>query len=191
MQLTNKDVAGIPRTPWFPSNMKPARPGVYQVRPLNAVGERFALWTGEYWSVSSISADRARRFRIRSSHQHRVWRGLARDPHAEGQHRKERGIARALEHAGDDWKHAALNKVREWAAGPGRRCKGGAFAFEDVRAWAIEQELAPPPDHHAWGGIALAATRLGLIVFTGQYRPAAAPRTHGHCVRLYTVGGSA
>ncbi|MEY9435547.1 hypothetical protein [Bradyrhizobium elkanii] len=109
----------------------------------------------------------------------------------EGQRRKDRGIKRAIDHASDEWRVAALNMVRAWAAGPGRRRKVGVFAFETVREWALERGLPPPPDHHAWGGIAQYACRLGIIKFTGKYVPAASPRTHGHAVRLYTVGGSA
>ena len=100
---------------------------------------------------------------------------------------KERGMALALDHAGDVWKHAALLKVREWSAGPGRRIVGGLFAFEDVREWATEQGLAPPPSSKAWGGIAQAAVRAGIIKPLKKYRPATSPATHGHPVRLYRV----
>lgn len=108
----------------------------------------------------------------------------------EGQRRKEQGIQQVLDNAGEEWRAAALNKVREWAAGPGRRCVEGVFAFEEVRAWALENGLPAPHSHNAWGGVAQYACRLGIIKFTGQYGPASSPRTHGHAVRLYTVGGA-
>lgn len=188
MKLTNKQVAGIPRTPWFPGDVKPARVGVYQtrIRRGNRYHDVFQCWDGKVWGAYDTSAARAACLSgFRSIYQNLQWRGLARDPYAEGQHRKERGIKRALAHAGDGWKHEALNKAREWSAKPENRV--GTFAFEDVRAWMLENGLEPPPHHNAWGALAQAAQKAGIIVPTGKFRAAVSPATHRHPVRLYKV----
>lgn len=108
----------------------------------------------------------------------------------EGQTLKERGIALALDHAGDRWRDSALEKVREFCASPRPLIYGGIFAFEDIRGWALDQGLAAPPSSKAWGGIAQAAVNAGVLRFTGQYKAAKSPQTHGHPVKLYCVGNA-
>lgn len=178
MQLSNEQVRGIPLTDWFPPEVKPVRVGWYQRKyDLEEEREFPDYWDGADWFVASKGGE----IICKSASTH-PWRGLSRNPKLEGRRRAEKGIAQALDHAGD-WKHDAMNKLREFVA---KRIKI-LFAFEDFRAWALENGLANPPHSNAWGGIAQHAMHLGIIKFTGKYRPAVSPLTHGHCVRLYSV----
>lgn len=185
MELSMKDVAGIPLTPWFPSSIKPARAGVYERKTPFGV-TFYSLWNGHHWCLGGVTPTRAAGYRCKSNDQHRPWRGLARDPMLEGSHRADKGRARALEHAGDDWKHAALAKLREFVA----QRHGNLFAFETARNWCLTNGLAAPPHPNAWGAIAKSAMAAGIFHPTGEFRPAISPRTHGHPVRLLTKGAA-
>lgn len=73
-------------TPWFPGDVKPARPGVYQrsldpcapihVAPLAC----YCMWDGKFWMVYENTPEEAAECRIRSAYQHEWWRGLAEQP---------------------------------------------------------------------------------------------------------------
>lgn len=68
-------------TPWFPGDVKPARPGVYQTRDGKDVCYQF--WTGEQWNMATTSAEYAADFQQdgdRSHFQNDPWRGLAEKP---------------------------------------------------------------------------------------------------------------
>lgn len=183
-----KQIAEIPRSPWFPGDVKPVRKGVYQTLPAGFANAWpvYQHWDGECWGAFDGDVARAARFAgIRSNSQSHAWRGLARDPYAEGKRRKDEGIKQALENESEHWQVAALTKIREWAAKPENR--KGEFAFEDIRAWVLETGLGQPHDHHVWGALARAAIAAGIIVPTGKYRAAVSPATHAHPVRLYRV----
>lgn len=68
-------------TPWFPGDVKPAHPGVYQrFFPHRAM---FAEWTGCQWLLASSSPRAAKRRKLASGQQDTVrWRGLVRNPKA-------------------------------------------------------------------------------------------------------------
>lgn len=69
-------------TAWFPADLTPARPGVYE-RQVNLAP--FSYWDGARWGMSSQTAINAllnRRFL--SNWQDARWRGLAAPPDAEG-----------------------------------------------------------------------------------------------------------
>lgn len=70
-------------TPWFPGDVKPARPGVYKrKRPvgLRAFG-CFSYWDGRRWRMSSSSLKEAGTLpRTPSLFQQLPWRGLTQDP---------------------------------------------------------------------------------------------------------------
>lgn len=77
----------------------------------------------------------------------------------------ERGVAgaeRAAARAGDEWKAEALAAFVEYAK------THAAFTTEDVRAACAW--VSSPPDARAWGQVALAATRQGVVVPEGWAR---------------------
>lgn len=52
------------------------------------------------------------------------------------------------------------------------------FMTEDVRVWAEDGGLPPPPDRRAWGAVASAVKKAGLIKSNG-YAPQKSPNSHG------------
>lgn len=86
---------------------------------------------------------------------------------------------------GQPWADAAIQAMRVFVA---RHAKP-RFAIEDFRQWAMMGgEIDPPHHHNAWGAITSHAERLGLIRWTGKYRPARSAATHAHPVRVYVRG---
>lgn len=80
--------------------------------------------------------------------------------------RADDGIARARKHADavrKNWTDRAVDTLRAWAAGRGE------FLFEDFRAAGL---VSDPPDYHAWGAVTRTAARRGVIVATGNCKPA-------------------
>lgn len=71
-------------TPWFPPNVKPARPGVYEVRLRKASpGTCFAYFDGARWTWAFSSFRVAAVARVTDGAvQAKWWRGLAGDPDA-------------------------------------------------------------------------------------------------------------
>lgn len=65
------------KTPWFPRNVKPVRPGVYE--RLFGADLMFARWDGR-WFVAHYTVDLAARSTNVSGFQSRPWRGLANTP---------------------------------------------------------------------------------------------------------------
>ena len=51
------------------------------------------------------------------------------------------------------------------------------FMTEDVRDWAEQGGLPPPPDRRAWGAVAAAARRAGLVRSLG-YAPQKSANAH-------------
>lgn len=77
----------------------------------------------------------------------------------------ERGVAgaeMAAAHAGEEWKAEALAAFVEYAK------THAAFTTEDVRAACAW--VSHPPDARAWGQVALAAVRQGVVVADGWAR---------------------
>ena len=68
------------KTPWFPGDVKPARPGIYQRRFRSIV---YAKWSGTEWKYAQSTPDRAALIVARSGDHQRPWRGLAQDPNGE------------------------------------------------------------------------------------------------------------
>ena len=67
-------------TPWFPADVTPVRPGVYQRGFPNGVW-CYAEWTGAQWLIGQMTAKKAARSRKVSYLQGSFgWRGLAKDP---------------------------------------------------------------------------------------------------------------
>lgn len=84
------------------------------------------------------------------------------------------------------WTDRALATLRVWLDLPEH---DKTFAIEDFRRWAITDGGLDFPSHHnAWGGLPRLAVNAGLIVWTGEYRPATSAKTHAHPVRLYVRG---
>lgn len=95
----------------------------------------------------------------------------------------EAGMARALEAERDAWIVQALVALRRFSLLPAWR----EFKTEDFRAWYVEQGLPEPHDHHVWGALTNLAANDGLIRFTGNYRLAVSPKTHGHPVKVWAA----
>lgn len=89
-----------------------------------------------------------------------------------GQEERDYGIKQAIDHAEEEvpeWKEQALDFLQ--------RFPGDEFQIEDVRQWAEKHGLPRPPHNRAWGAVALAAKRKGLIVFSG-YDTVDNPKAH-------------
>ena len=82
----------------------------------------------------------------------------------------------AADHAGDEWKALAYQAFVRHAR------RHGTFATEDVRR--ANPQVPPPPDMRAWGQIALAAKRDGLIHPAG-YAPTQNKSRHGMIVNVW------
>lgn len=69
-------------TPWFPSGIKPRRPGVYEVTSTRVYLIRlFQHWDGSQWGGWASSVQAAHKNRgLRSARQLPEWRGLAKEP---------------------------------------------------------------------------------------------------------------
>lgn len=65
---------GIHRTAWYPRWIKPARPGVYEVRRLNEIA--YAFWDGTYWALASCDPAYAYALRHQGIAAGMIWRGL-------------------------------------------------------------------------------------------------------------------
>ena len=66
-------------TDWFPVNVKPILPGVYETPAL--ASKRFQFWNGEFWCFYAPSVDAAYKYRKgKSMVQPHKWRGLAEKP---------------------------------------------------------------------------------------------------------------
>ncbi len=77
---------------------------------------------------------------------------------------RDLGMARVEKAAGEQWRGAALDVVRQYAK------NHTVFLTEDVREFAQKQGMAPPPNEKAWGPVMLAAAREGVIVSCGTGR---------------------
>lgn len=74
-------------TPWFKARVKPARPGVYEIRFPDDVfsndSPAYALWDGERWGWASATAKFAAANGagcMSGATQKKEWRGLAEEP---------------------------------------------------------------------------------------------------------------
>lgn len=87
------------------------------------------------------------------------------------------GMMAALDHANResvDWGTSATQFFTNYTMQFGET----PFMTEDVRDWAEENGLPPPPDRRAWGAIAIAAKRAGLVKSMG-YAPQKSANSHG------------
>lgn len=70
-------------TEWFPEDVKPARPGVYETRLIGSAGyviaDGYSLWTGKRWNDTRTTVLLARIDSFRGM-QSKMWRGLAKKP---------------------------------------------------------------------------------------------------------------
>lgn len=78
-----------------------------------------------------------------------------------------------------DWMVFALYGLKEF-------CKTHrVFAIEEYRSACNDLNI-PNPDHpNSWGALALAAKKLGLIRFTGEYRQARNSTAHARIVKIW------
>lgn len=63
------------KTEWFPSDIKPKRKGVYEVR--SCVGTGYAIWNGKAWGWTEHSVKRA--YEVSEgfgAEQNKEWRGV-------------------------------------------------------------------------------------------------------------------
>lgn len=71
-------------TPWFPGEVKPARPGVYQQKFKGKIGYQF--WNGTRWMAWAGTPEAAMHrmhWEIPDACQQDPWRGLAADPNTQ------------------------------------------------------------------------------------------------------------
>lgn len=74
---------------------------------------------------------------------------------AEAADRRDKGMERAADHAGDEWKKLAAEAFRQYAR------THAEFRTEQVRD--ANPDIPEPPDKRAWGSIAVAAAKAGLV----------------------------
>ena len=68
-------------TPWFPGNVKPVRPGVYQQMCGSNRNIGYQHWDGEVWGLWALTEEAALRYAcIQAVTQNDPWRGLAEEP---------------------------------------------------------------------------------------------------------------
>ena len=70
-------------TPWFPENVKPARPGVYETQMTGVeppYGHGYSHWNGERWSDTSKTRRIPAWKKTAIGWPTKVWRGLVNDP---------------------------------------------------------------------------------------------------------------
>jgi hypothetical protein len=65
-------------TPWFPGDVKPARPGVYETDAETDSYLCYQLWTGNHWGWCSANSGFVLPYESR--YQSPRWRGLAKEP---------------------------------------------------------------------------------------------------------------
>lgn len=99
-----------------------------------------------------------------------------------GEDQKRTG--RQLVLAFDDlWKSRVTHELRIFCIGRKKQGKP-EFAFEEFRRVCAAQNIFPR-HHNAWGALASAAAKEGIIEDTGKYRKAVSKRTHAHPVRIW------
>ena len=90
-----------------------------------------------------------------------------------GQELRDNGIATAVQHANEveeNWSGIAYNFLLSFLR------HNSKFQIEDVRTAAIGH-VPEPPSNRAWGGIAVKASKAGLIRRMG-FRNVKNPRAH-------------
>lgn len=88
----------------------------------------------------------------------------------------ERGMMAAVEHANretENWSTRASVMFATYVS----LHPGETFMTEDVRDWAEAVGMPTPPDRRAWGAVAMAARRAGLIKSLG-YAPQKSANAH-------------
>ncbi|CAB4195521.1 hypothetical protein UFOVP1298_24 [uncultured Caudovirales phage] len=86
------------------------------------------------------------------------------------------GMVTALDHANAtslDWGVRAIGMFEEYC----RLFGSEPFMTEDVRDWSEGLGLASPPDKRAWGAVAMAARKAGLVRSMG-YAPQKSVNAH-------------
>lgn len=84
-------------TPWFPGDVKPVRPGVYETDARGSRLRCFQHWNGRFWGMACKTLDGAELYADDSSnYQDDKWRGLA-SPVTDEQTDDSTGIAEVSE----------------------------------------------------------------------------------------------
>jgi hypothetical protein len=65
-------------TPWFPEDVMPVRPGVYEVNA--SLGAWYRRWDGEYWFSGGHTPEDAASSKCAITMNAHPWRGLAKPP---------------------------------------------------------------------------------------------------------------
>lgn len=99
---------------------------------------------------------------------------------------RDKGAARALISAGSEWHVQAVRIAIQFFARAGY---AGAL-FEDVREYATQQGLAPPPSPNAWGAVCLAMSKRRIIVKTGELRASKAVRSHARAQPVWRLAST-
>src|SRR5262245_52456063 len=94
---------------------------------------------------------------------------------------KERGIGIAAAHAGEAWMAAAVADFVRFVR------EQGETTAERWRCDWLARGKPAPVSHKAYGAVANAARRRGLICKTGRYVPAQSARTHSHPVTVWRL----
>jgi hypothetical protein len=102
----------------------------------------------------------------------------------EGEERKKNGMATALGN-NLEWAGEAQRKIMLYLIGPD--APKGQFLFETFRKEI--PDIGNPPGHmNAWGGLASALKKAGVIDAIGPYDKATSKKNHAHKYQLYVRG---
>ena len=92
---------------------------------------------------------------------------------------RDAGIKLAADHAGNEWIDKAVADFVEFVHARGEAtCESWRFSW-------LERNNEPPATHKAYGAVASAAARRGLVVNTRRYVNAVSVKTHAHPVPLW------
>jgi hypothetical protein len=67
-------------TKWFPANINPAYPGVYEIKSPNSTWTWYRRWNGNFWFVGGSTPEDAASSKWRIHKDTSKWRGLAEPP---------------------------------------------------------------------------------------------------------------
>lgn len=96
---------------------------------------------------------------------------------------RDHGAGLAADHAGRTWNERATEIALSFFRSAGH---DGAL-FEDVRAYAELRGLPAPPSPNAWGAVALAMSKRGQIIKTGQWESSRSVRSHARAQPMWRI----
>ena len=106
--------------------------------------------------------------------------------HASGQERKATGQFK-VKGSNEGWVSDTLDRLPKFLRTVRAGCAEPEFLMEQFRGF-LKAERVPEPKHaNAWGALANAASRAGLIRWTGRHSHALNPTAHARFVKVWVA----